>query len=360
VPGDGTFASAVAKGDHKAGEVQGQTRQHARLINLLGVKQVIVGINKVDSAGYSAERFEEVRNEMQDMLTKVGYKKEYVQASIPIIPYSGWTGDNLVTVSDKMPWWQGLEVTRLDGEKVKVVTVKDVLNNFVVSPPRNIDAPFRCPVSGVYNIKGVGNVITGRVEQGKINPGDEVVFLPTHSSSTPCQAKVFSIEMHHKSIPMAGPGDNCGFSMKGLDKANMPRNGDVMVLAKDATLKRCKSFVAQVQVLDHPGELKVGYSPVGCVRTAHSTCKITKLVWKLGKETGGKKLENPVYIKTNEAAEVEFEPLQPFVVDKFTTCEGLGRIAFMDQNSCIMLGKIINVVFAEDVDKKAAGGGKKK
>jgi elongation factor 1-alpha len=339
VPADGNFITSIAKGDPKAGEVQGQTRQHARLINLLGVKQVIVCVNKMDCdvANYSQDRFNEVRSETIDMLAKVGFKKDTITSTIPIIPISGYQGENLLSKSEKMPWWDGVEVSRLDGQKVKVTTVLDALNNFAIIPPRNMEAPLRVPINGVYKIKGVGDVLAGRVEQGKINPGDEVVFLPTHTSATPCAGKVFSVEMHHKSVPFAGPGDNVGMSIKGLEKTNMPRTGDVMILKKDLSLKRCKRFTAQVQVLEHPGELKVGYTPIACVRTAHCAVRLAEIKWKMGKETGGKKVNGPVSIKTNEAAEVVFEPQQPFVVDTYSNCEGLGRVAIMEGNSVQML-----------------------
>jgi elongation factor 1-alpha len=347
VPADGNFITSIAKGDPKAGEVQGQTRQHARLINLLGVKQVIVCVNKMDCdvANYSQDRFNEVRNETIDMLAKVGFKKDTITSTIPILPISGYQGENLLSKSEKMPWWDGVEVSRLDGQKVKVTTVLDALNNFAIIPPRNMEAPLRVPINGVYKIKGVGDVLAGRVEQGKINPGDEVVFLPTHTSATPCAGKVFSVEMHHKSVPFAGPGDNVGMSIKGLEKTNMPRTGDVMILKKDLSLKRCKRFTAQVQVLEHPGELKVGYTPIACVRTAHCAVRLAEIKWKMGKETGGKKVNDPVSIKTNEAAEVVFEPQQPFVVDTYANCEGLGRVAIMEGNSVQMLGKVVNIEF---------------
>lgn len=347
VPADGNFATAIAKGDPKAGEIQGQTRQHARLINLLGVKQVIICVNKMDSdtAGYKQDRFEEIKNEMVDMLSKVGYKKDSILSTIPIIPISGYLGENLLTKSEKMPWWSGCEVSRIDGQKVQVNHVLDALNNFVVLPPRNMDAVLRVPINGVYKIKGVGDVLAGRVEQGKVCPGDEVVFLPTHTSATPCTGKVFTVEMHHKSVSFAGPGDNVGMNIKGLDKNNMPRTGDVMVLKKDLSLRRCKRFTAQVQILEHPGELKVGYTPIACVRTSHCAVRLAELKWKMGKETGMKKVENPVSLKMNEMAEVVFEPQQPFVVDTFTNCEGLGRLAVMEGHSVQMLGKVINVEF---------------
>merc|ERR1712025_49680 len=132
--------------------------------------------------------------------------------------------------------------------------------------------------------------------QGNIKPGEEVIFLPTHTSSKPCAGKIFSVEMHHKSVPQANPGDNVGLNVKGLDKINMPRCGDVMILKSDSTLKACQSFTAQVQVLDHPGQLKVGYSPIAFIRTGRSACKIAEIVWKIGKETGKAKAPNPKYV----------------------------------------------------------------
>jgi len=183
-------------------------------------------------------------------------------------------------------------------------------------------------------------VLTGRVEQGQVRPGDEVVFLPTHTPSTACDGKVFSVEMHHKSVDVANPGDNVGLNIKGLRKENMPRAGDVMVLKSDSTINRAKNFTVQVQVMNHPGELKVGYTPIAFVRTGRSAVKMTAINWKVGKETGGQKAENPQSLKANEMAECVFEPQQPFVVDTFKNCEGLGRVAIMEGNSVVMLGKV--------------------
>merc|ERR1711881_510257 len=112
VPADGNFATAIAKGNHKANEVQGQTRQHARLLNLLGVKQLIVGINKMDcdTAGYKEDRYNEIRDEMRNMLQKVGWKPDFVQKSVPVLPISGWMGDNLIKKTTNMGWWSGVDV----------------------------------------------------------------------------------------------------------------------------------------------------------------------------------------------------------------------------------------------------------
>merc|ERR1711865_1121539 len=151
--------------------------------------------------------------------------------------------------------------------------------------------------------------------------------------------KVFTVEMHHTRADFAGPGDNVGLNIKGLDKQNMPHGGDVMVYKKDTTLGQTKEFSAQIQVLDIPNEIKSGYSPIGFVRCGRSACRISKITWK-----------------SNEMAECYFQPQQPLVCDSFKNCEGLSRVAFMDGNGVVMLGKVVNCERKEEV----AGGGKKK
>jgi elongation factor 1-alpha len=317
----------------------------------LGVKQLIVGINKMDcdTAGYKEERYNEIRDEMRNMLSKVGWKPDFVTKSVPVLPISGWMGDNLIKKTTNMGWWSGVDVESFDGkaEKHHIECLLDVLNNMVNRPERNPELPMRLPISGVYKIKGVGDVLAGRVEQGVVKPGEEVVFLPTNTTSNPCGGKVFTVEMHHKRVEGANPGDNVGMNVKGLDKLNMPRSGDVMVYKADKSLSPCKEFTAQVQTLDIPGELKTGYSPIGFVRCGRSACKMTALNFKVGKETGGKKLEGPASLKSNEVAEVVFEPVHPMVVDSFKKCEGLSRIAFLDGNTAVMLGKITKVTYKE-------------
>merc|ERR1719217_1409347 len=223
-------------------------------------------------------------------------------------------------------------------------------------PERPMDAPMRLPISGIYKIKGVGDVLAGRIEQGIVKPNEDVIFLPTHTAANACAGKVFTIEMHHKREEKGLPGDNVGLNIKGLDKGNMPRVGDVMVYKKDTTLGQTREFSAQVQVLDIPNEIKCGYSPIGFVRCGHSACRISTLKWKMGKETGGKKMDDPHSLKSNEMAQCSFQPQQPLVCDSFKNCEGLSRVAFMDGNGVVMLGKIVSVVKKSDIKEEAKAG----
>jgi len=304
-----------------------------------------------DVAGYKQGRYEEIRDEMRNMLIRVGWKKDFVEKSVPVLPISGFQGENLLTKSSKMPWWEGVDVL-VGKDKFHIACLLDALNDFVQKPERKSDAPMRVPISGIYKIKGVGDVLAGRVEQGLVKPGEEVVFMPTHTSVNACLGKVFTVEMHHQRIEAAGPGDNVGLNIKGLDKGNMPHTGDVMIYKSDATLKAVKDFTAQIQTLDIPGELKCGYSPIGFVRCGRSSCRMTAIDWKMGKETGGKKMESPHSLKSNEVAQCVFAPQQPLVVDSFKNCEGLSRIAFLDGNTAVMLGKVTKTTPKEDVGKK--------
>jgi elongation factor 1-alpha len=333
----GGFEKAIARGNHKTGEVQGQTRQHARLLNLLGVNQLIVGINKMDSCNWSEERYNEISDELKKMISAAGYKPNRV----PIIPYSGFHGENLIEKTDKMPWYKGWKAQVGKDSFIEGVTLYDALEHFAKPPKRNETGPVRVPINGVYKIKGVGDIITGRVEQGILNKDDIVGITPRNVSG----CKVFSIEMHHKQHTSAKPGDNVGMSIKGLDKKNMPKPGDVIYLEKEGILKPVKRFTAQVMVQEHPGELKVGFSPLVHVRTSKSACRMSRIVWKMSKKTGNEKISDPLFVEKNEAAELEFEPQQDFYLESYKDCPGLGRIAVMDSNNLVMLGKVTSVEY---------------
>ena len=342
----GGFETSIARGNRASGEIEGQTRQHARLINLLGIEQVIVGINKMDdtSVNYSEERYEEIKNEVKKMLEAAGYKKNIDQ--VPFVPMSGFKGENLIDKSPNMPWYKGFSITK-GGKTTEGFTLVDALDKLMEVPKRNESAPLRAPISGIFNIKGVGEVITSRVEQGVMVPGMMVKFMPSGITG-----KIFSIEMHHKKVDKAHPGDNVGLNMKNL--SGKPFVGDVLVDIKDATVNKVESFTMQAMVQDHPGQLKAmkdgkgGFTPTVHVRTCKCPCKMAKINWKMGKSTGKTKEENPEFVEKNDMAEIVFEPKMDMFVDTFQNCPGLGRVAVMDSNSLVMLGKVISVKYKAD------------
>merc|ERR1711918_171767 len=124
--------------------------------------------------------------------------------------------------------------------------------------------------------------------------------------------------------------------------------GDVMIYKKDNTLDRAASSRRRSRRSTSPARSRLAPRR-SAVRCGRSACRATGFNFKVGKETGGKKMENPHSLKSNEMAEVVFQPQQPLVVDSFKNCEGLSRIAFLDGNTAVMLGKVTNLVYKKDM-----------
>ncbi|HDM92504.1 MAG TPA: elongation factor 1-alpha, partial [Candidatus Korarchaeota archaeon] len=199
--------AAILTVSAKRGEgVQAQTIEHVFLIKTLGVNQLAVAITKMDdpTVNYSKERFEELKEQVAELLRKVGYNPD----KIHFVPCSGLQGDNVYRRSDKMPWYDG-------------PTLYEVMDTFE-APPKPIDKPLRLPIQDVFSITGVGTVAVGRVETGVLKPGDTVIIEPIHKT-----AEVKSIEMHHERLDKAEPGDNIGVNLKGVERKELKR-GDVI------------------------------------------------------------------------------------------------------------------------------------
>jgi elongation factor 1-alpha len=171
----------------------------------LGVKQLIVAINKMDTANWSQDRYNEIVKETSGFIKKVGYNPK----SVPFVPISGWHGDNMLEESTNMSWFKGWTKETKAGEK----TGKTLLNAIdAIEPPvRPTDRPLRLPLQDVYKIGGIGTVPVGRVETGVIKPNMVVTFAPSGVST-----EVKSVEMHHEQLAEGNPGDNVGFNVKNV------------------------------------------------------------------------------------------------------------------------------------------------
>jgi elongation factor 1-alpha len=314
---DGAILFVSAKrGEFEAGiGPGGQTREHAFLAFTLGVNQLVVAVNKMDdpSVNWSQERYNEVKNEVSRMLKMVGYKVE----KIPFVPTSGWTGDNLVKPSDKMPWYKG-------------PTLLEALDTFEV-PPKPLDKPLRIPIQDVYSITGVGTVPVGRVETGVLKEGDTVIFMPANK-----QGEVKSIEMHHTRIPRAEPGDNIGFNVRGIAKTDI-RRGDVCGHVNNPPTV-AREFIGQIIVIYHPTAIAAGYTPVLHYHTGQMACRFTELIRKIDPRTGQVVEEKPSFLKTGDAALVRMEPLRPIAIETYSEFSELGRFAVRDMGTTIAAG----------------------
>jgi len=318
---------------------EGQTREHALLAQTMGVKQMVVAVNKMDdsSVKYAQSRYDEIKAELTTYLKKVGYNV----ANIPFIPISGWVGDNMLEASENMPWYKG----------PTLIEALDALR----PPKRPSEKPLRLPLQDVYKIGGIGTVPVGRVETGTLKPGMVVTFGPMNTTT-----EVKSVEMHHEQVPEALPGDNVGFNVKNLSVKDIKR-GYVASDSKNDPAQDTEMFLAQVIVLNHPGQIHAGYAPVLDCHTCHIACKFAKIQSKVDKRTGKVMEETPQFIKSQEAALIELVPQKPMVVEPFSAYAPLGRFAVRDMRQTVAVGVIKEVTKKQQKKPgEKVGGGKGK
>ena len=315
----GEFEVAVGPG--------GQAREHAYLARTLGVKQMVVAINKMDdqTVKYEEERYKECRKELEGLLKTVGYDV----SKISFIPTSGWKGDNLTKRSSNTPWYKG-------------PTILDSLDTFI-QPEKPLKKPLRVPIQDVYSITGVGTVPVGRVETGVLKDGDKVIFMPSGKIGE-CK----SIETHHVRMPRAEPGDNIGFNVRGVAKNEIGR-GEVMGHPDNAPIIATE-FVGQIIVIYHPTAIAAGYTPVLHAHTATVAVTFEELIRKIDARTGQTVEEKPSFLKVGDSAIVKMKPLRPVVLESFQDIPELGRFAIRDMGTTVGVG-VVKEITAKGVAK---------
>lgn len=307
----------------KQGEgVQEQTKEHAFLMKVLGVNQIMVAVNKMDTTNFDEKRYNEIVEEGKKLLKSIGFDV----SKIPFVPVSGLKGDNVFKKSDNTPWYKG-------------GTLVEEMDKTITPPELPTDKPLRIPVQDAYTITGVGTVPVGRIETGVLKVGDKVVFQPSGKTG-----EVKSIEMFHKQQPEALPGDNVGFNVRGLGKGDVKR-GDVCGHVNNPPTV-VKEFTAQIIVLNHPTVMTAGYTPVFHLGTASVACKVEEIIAKIDPKTGQVVKEKPDFIKTGDAARIRVIPTKPMVVEKQTDIPQLSRFAIRDMGQTVAAGIVIDIVKA--------------
>ena len=289
---------------------QAQTKEHVFLATTLGVKQIIVAINKMDAVKYDEAKYKEAVEGMSKLLKMVGNKVE----NIPFIPVSAYEGDNIKTLSANTPWYKG-------------PTLIQALDNLSV-PEKHTEKPLRLPVQDVYTITGIGTVPVGRIETGILKPKMKVIFNPSNVTG-----EVKSIEMHHEQMQQAVPGDNVGFNVGGVAKNDIKRGDVAGPVDNPPTV--AKTFTAQIIVLNHPSVITVGYTPVFHVHTAQVACQFVEIIQA---SRAGKPLTDLSFLKNGDNAVVKLKPMKPLVIEPAKDFPPLGRFAIRDMGQTVAAG----------------------
>ena len=276
--------------------IKEQTGRHAFLINMLGIKQLSVLVNKMDLVDYKQEAFQDIKTGVGKLLASFGY------SGIEFIPASAMEGDNIYKPSARMEWYEG-------------PTLIQVLDKVEVSKELK---PLRFAVQDTYAVDS-DRVVVGRVESGTLSKGDSVVFQPSGVRGTIEKIRVFEGE-----IQEATQGDSIGVV---IDKE--VKRGDVCGLIESPPVA-VKEFLGEAVLLER--NLRTGDRLELRCGTRRVKCEIKEIRERINSETGEIVERQPAEISENEAATIIFAT-EPLVVERFSEIPELGRfILVKDKN----------------------------
>ena len=303
--------------------VQPQTKEHLWLLRTMGVQQIAVSLNKMDTVDYKQEVFEKVKKEVSDLLKAVGINPE----KTVFLAVSGLKGDNIFKKSTNMPWYTG-------------PTIFEQLDKFD-EPKKPTDLPMRMAIQDVYEITGIGVVPVGKIETGIMKVGMKVKIIPGRSGRG-IDGEVKTIEMHHEQLKEAPAGDNVGVNIRGIGKKDVARGDVICDAAFPATI--AEEFVAQIAVINHPTVIAKGYTPVFHVHTAQVPCQFIEIISKID-PTSGQPMPGTVdFIKNGDVAMVKIKPMGNLVLETSKVNPHMARFAIRDAGATVAAGVCVSLV----------------
>lgn len=282
--------------------VQTQTRRHSYIVSLLGIKHVVVAVNKMDLVEFGQARFDEIRAQYLE------FAKQLSIEDIRFVPISALRGDNVVTASERTPWYDG-------------GTLMSLLESVEVSRDARLEA-FRFPVQYVNRPNLDFRGFCGTVAAGRVHPGDEIVALPSGKRS-----KVKAIVTFEGDQPTAFTGQAVTLTLE--DEIDISR-GDLIVRASDAPPHVAQAFDAHVVWMNEaplqPGkeyQFKLGGKAIyGRVRAIEYRIDVNTLLHVPAEQ-----------LALNEIARVTIDATAPVVFDAYSQCRGTGNFIIIDRLS---------------------------
>ncbi|XP_055708456.1 protein HBS1 isoform X2 [Phlebotomus papatasi] len=303
-------------------ESGGQTREHALLVRSLGVSQLGVVVNKLDTANWSQERFDEIVGKLKVFLKQAGFK----EGDITYIPCSGLTGENLVKTptDDKLlSWYSG-------------PTLVNVIDNFK-TPERSVEKPFRMSVNDIFKGTGSGLCISGRIETGVVCLNDKILVCPLRE-----QAQVKGIQIDEVSHNSGFAGDQVSITLSGADISNISVGHMLCDMANPVPV--AQRIRARIVVFNVRVPITIGFPVLLHHQSSIEPASIVKLKAQLHKGSGEVIKKNPRCLGNNSCALVEIETIKAICVEKYSDIKELGRIMLRVGGVTIAAGLITDIV----------------
>jgi len=319
----GVLVISARKGEFETGfERGGQTREHALLAKTLGVRMLVVVINKMDdvTVAWAQERFDECRDKLSPFLKGCGYN---LKKDVTFVPISALSNHNIIKPHPEASWYSG-------------PCFLDVLNS-LPALERSLDAPLRLPILSKY--KDLGTMIEGKVEQGTIKPGDKLVVMPNK-----VPVEVLNVWLDQDEVAYLIGGENARVKLKDIsDEDIMP---GFVLASREVPCPAVRRFEAQlaiVELLEHKSIFSAGYTAVLHVHAAAEECTIISLTSSIDKKTGKRSKKAPMFVKSGAVITCIIEAEQNVCVEPFETCAQLGRFTLRDEGKTIGIGKILDL-----------------
>eukprot|EP00500_Bicosoecida_sp_ms1_P001980 CAMPEP_0203812658 /NCGR_PEP_ID=MMETSP0115-20131106/4271_1 /ASSEMBLY_ACC=CAM_ASM_000227 /TAXON_ID=33651 /ORGANISM="Bicosoecid sp, Strain ms1" /LENGTH=595 /DNA_ID=CAMNT_0050721509 /DNA_START=32 /DNA_END=1819 /DNA_ORIENTATION=+ len=331
----GVLVISARKGEFETGfEGGGQTREHTMLAKTLGVRQLVVVINKMDdpTVEWSQARYDEIVGKLSPFLKASGYNlKKFVH----FLPISGLSGANVKDpVGAAAPWWKG-------------PTLLQQLDELPVGG-RDKDAPLRMPVLDKYMDRGV--MALGKVEAGTLVAGESVMIEPMAVEAT-----IDSILINEVEVRTARPGENVSVKLRGVREEDVQKGFVISSIEKPCSV--VTKFEAQLMLLEVKGLFTAGYSAILHVHTCTEEVTVLKLTGEIDKKTGKPKPRKPMFVKSNAICTAILEVPQSICLERFADQQQLGRFTLRDEGRSIAIGKVIRLVEGPRGDVGGAAGG---
>ncbi|XP_028039827.1 HBS1-like protein [Bombyx mandarina] len=313
----------ATRGEFESGfDFGGQTREHALLVRSLGVSQLAVAINKLDTANWSQDRFNEITNKLKVFLKQAGFK----DTDVTYVPCSGLIGENLVKPASEpelTKWYKG-------------PCLLDVIDKFNV-PERPVSKPLRISINDVFKGTGSGFCVSGRIENGVLKKGDKVLVCPTKE-----MAEVRSLSINDLTNNVAFAGDQVTLTLSGVDMQNV----SVGYILSDPVeqVSVTTRFEARIVVFNVKVPITKGFPVLVHYQSLVESANIVKLKALLSKSTGELIKKKPRCLGNNSVAVVEIETSRPICIERYKDVKELGRVMLRVAGVTIAAGLVTDII----------------
>eukprot|EP00607_Mallomonas_marina_P008085 CAMPEP_0182417560 /NCGR_PEP_ID=MMETSP1167-20130531/2029_1 /TAXON_ID=2988 /ORGANISM="Mallomonas Sp, Strain CCMP3275" /LENGTH=626 /DNA_ID=CAMNT_0024591219 /DNA_START=148 /DNA_END=2028 /DNA_ORIENTATION=- len=326
----GVLVISARRGEFETGfEKGGQTREHAMLAKTLGVRYLVVVINKMDDSTvlWDQNRFDECCNKLKPYLKSCGYA---IKKEVKFIPISAIGGDNLLheVSKEKCPWWS--EVAKSSATQP---TLFSTLDSLVISG-RDPEGSLRIPVLDRYFERGT--VVMGKIECGTLRMGEEIAIVPTRGKT-----RVDAIYVGDTKVRIAKPGENVLIKLPvSVDEVH---KGYILCSPSDPCPAVCefRAQLALVDMLDHRPIFSSGYDAVMHLHTVEVEVTCMQIISVT--DNKGQSMRRP-FAKTGQLCVVVLKTLQTTAIETYEKLSALGRITLRDEGKTIAIGKVIKLI----------------